>query len=89
MKPGDLGQDYLEPEPGAAAPKPSGETGEGQEKIMAELFEKPLKESIWMLEHHRLCKALAACRFNQKKAAALLGLTYDQFRGLKRKHDSC
>ncbi len=31
-------------------------------------------------------KALKACRFNQRKAAADLGLTYDQFRGKIRKY---
>ena len=60
----------------------------GELKHMADLFEKPLKESIRVLEHHRLCAALSACRFNQKKAADLLGLSYDQFRGLKKKHGS-
>jgi hypothetical protein len=54
---------------------------------MADLFEKPLKESIRVLEYHRLCAALFACQYNQKKAAALLGVSYDQFRGLKKKHD--
>jgi len=55
-------------------------------KLMADFFEKPLKEAIRALEYHRLCAALASCQFNQKKAAALLGISYDQFRGLKKKH---
>ncbi len=54
--------------------------------LMADLFEKPLKEAIRNLEYHRLCAALASSQFNQKKAAALLGISYDQFRGLKKKH---
>jgi len=62
--------------------------GVGQMEMMADLFEKPLKESIRALEYHRLCAALFACQYNQKKAAALLGVSYDQFRGLKKKHDS-
>ncbi|MCP4669250.1 MAG: hypothetical protein GY849_23200, partial [Deltaproteobacteria bacterium] len=31
-------------------------------------------------------EALEQVKFNQKKAALLLGLTYHQFRGLYRKH---
>ncbi|MCW8799698.1 MAG: hypothetical protein OQK71_02105 [Desulfobacter sp.] len=38
------------------------------------------------LERFRLSQALTAARFNQKQAAANLGLSYDQFRGLKKKH---
>ena len=68
--------------PGAMAPDP----GSDERDIMAALFEKPLKESIRALEFHRLCAALSACQYNQKKAAALLGISYDQFRGLKKKH---
>ncbi len=60
--------------------------GAGQGKIMADLFGKPLKESIRALEFHRLYAALSSCRYNQKKAAVLLGISYDQFRGLKKKH---
>lgn len=52
----------------------------------ADLNEKPLKEAVLILERHRLSTALAASSFNQRKAAALLGLTYAQFRGLKKKH---
>jgi len=70
------------PRPGAMAPDP----GSDERDIMAALFEKPLKESIRALEFHRLCAALSACQYNQKKAAALLGISYDQFRGLKKKH---
>ncbi len=60
--------------------------GSEQGELMADLFEKPLKESIRALEFHRLCAALSTCRYNQKKAAALLGISYDQFRGLKKKY---
>ena len=45
-----------------------------------------LKTAVEKLEIHMLRKALAAARFNQKKAAEALGLTYDQFRGLRRKY---
>jgi psp operon transcriptional activator len=61
---------------------------EGCDKIMADLFEKPLKEAMRTLELFRLSKALSTCRYHQKKAAALLGISYDQFRGLKKKYRS-
>lgn len=48
---------------------------------------RPLKEIVLDIESRLLTKALMVCRYNQKKAAHMLGLTYDQFRGLKRKHD--
>jgi len=51
-----------------------------------DLQSKPLKEAVMILERHRLTSALAEVQFNQKKAAQLLGLSYDQFRGLKKKH---
>lgn len=46
----------------------------------------PLKTAMRRLERHMLRQALAASRYNQKKAADRLGLTYDQLRGLYRKH---
>ena len=51
-----------------------------------ELLNKPIKEAIRELEIVLLRKALKENRFNQRKAAQRLGLTYDQFRGLYRKH---
>ncbi|MBU1193468.1 MAG: phage shock protein operon transcriptional activator [Proteobacteria bacterium] len=44
------------------------------------------KESVAQLERALLSRALEACRFNQKKAAGMLGLSYDQFRGIKKKY---
>ncbi|TVM35836.1 phage shock protein operon transcriptional activator [Oceanidesulfovibrio marinus] len=48
----------------------------------------PLKERIAEVERTALRGALAESRYNQRRAAELLGLTYDQFRGLYRKHQS-
>ncbi len=48
--------------------------------------EKPFAEAIRDLEIHLLKRALEKARFNQRKAAAILGLSYHQFRGLYRKH---
>ena len=46
----------------------------------------PLKSAVATLERLLLKRALAKSRHNQKRAAALLGLSYDQLRGLIRKH---
>ncbi|MFC1828765.1 phage shock protein operon transcriptional activator [Thermodesulfobacteriota bacterium] len=47
---------------------------------------QPLKSAVKNLEIYMLKSALEAARYNQKKAAGILGLTYDQFRGLCRKY---
>lgn len=44
------------------------------------------KELVADYELHLLRQALERTRYNQKKSAALLGLTYDQFRGMLRKY---
>ncbi len=49
-------------------------------------FSLPLLEAVRLLEIDMLSKALEEARFNQKKAADILGLSYHQFRGLYRKH---
>jgi len=49
---------------------------------------KPMKEAVWDLKVQMLEKALAKSKFNQKKAAKILGLTYHQFRGLYRQYKS-
>lgn len=59
----------------------------GQADLIEKVLEKPFKEAMAEVERYLLSEALKACRFNQKKAAQKLGLTYDQFRGIKRKHD--
>jgi psp operon transcriptional activator len=51
-----------------------------------QLWTAPLREAVRRLEIERLRQALEAARYNQKKAAGALGLTYHQFRGLFRKH---
>ena len=66
--------------PAAAAATPA-------ELSEAEFMKQPLKTALQRLEVIMLRQALDAAKFNQKMAAAILGLTYDQFRGLRRKHD--
>ncbi|MBP8829745.1 MAG: AAA family ATPase, partial [Desulfobacter sp.] len=53
---------------------------------LAELVSQPLKKAVLALERFRLSQALKAARFNQKEAAANLGISYDQLRALKKKH---
>jgi len=47
---------------------------------------QPLKEAVWQLKIKMLEAALRKAKFNQKKAARILGLTYHQFRGLYRQY---
>jgi len=54
--------------------------------LRADVAAKPLKEAVRQVEIHMVRKSLATKRYNQRLAAADLGLTYDQFRGLYRKH---
>ncbi len=51
-------------------------------------FERPFCESVELFEQQLLRAGLTAARFNQRKAAEMLGLTYHQFRGLYRKHQA-
>lgn len=46
----------------------------------------PFKEAVQELERTMLARALQASRHNQRKAARILGLSYDQLRGLMRKY---
>jgi len=48
--------------------------------------DKPFTAAVMELERKLIKKALKEARFNQKRAARLLGLTYHQFRGLYRKY---
>ena len=52
---------------------------------MEDLWDLPLQEAVQELKIRLLKKALEETKYNQRKAAGILGLTYDQFRGLYRK----
>ena len=56
-----------------------------QERWVTDLLTLPLKDAVQALEARRLEQALVQTRFHHKKAAALLGLSYDQFRGIKKR----
>jgi psp operon transcriptional activator len=47
---------------------------------------RAMKEAVWSLKIRMIEEALRTVRYNQRKAAAILGLTYDQFRGLYRRY---
>ena len=47
---------------------------------------QPLKAAVWELKVKMLEAALGKAKYNQRKAARLLGLTYHQFRGLYRRY---
>ena len=51
-----------------------------------DIIDKPLKEAVWDLKIRMLEKALKKAKYNQKRAAEILGLTYHQFRGLYRRY---
>ena len=51
-----------------------------------DLMERPLKEAVRGLEIRLLRRALQRTKYNQRKTAQALGLTYHQFRGLYRKY---
>jgi len=53
---------------------------------LSDLLTRPLKEAVWGLKVRMLENALEKEKFNQKKAARRLGLTYHQFRGLYRQY---
>ncbi len=59
---------------------------ESEASPTADLLDRPLKEAIWELKVRMLEKALEQAKYNQKKAAGILGLTYHQFRGLYRQY---
>jgi psp operon transcriptional activator len=65
------------------------EPGEGNEEFsetVARILKKPFKEAMGDLERIVLVKTLKKCRYNQRSAAKTLGLSYDQLRGLLKKH---
>jgi psp operon transcriptional activator len=49
---------------------------------------QPMKAAVWQLKVKMLETALGKAKYNQKKAARILGLTYDQFRGLYRQYQA-
>jgi len=53
---------------------------------LEELMNKPINEAVRQVEIYLVKRAIRDARYNQRKAAQRLGLTYHQFRGLYRKY---
>jgi psp operon transcriptional activator len=70
----------------AAAELAPAATNEQKTPELNHFIEKPLKTAVWELKIKMLEDALKKARYNQKKAARILGLTYHQFRGLYRQY---
>ncbi len=70
------------PEPASEEP----ETPEKEPEIDEEESNLSLREAVQALEIRCLNRALRQAKYNQRKAAEILGLTYHQFRGLYRKY---
>jgi psp operon transcriptional activator len=70
----------------AAVPPRANKTGADEDTRSAagDLMGMPLKDAIRELKRRHLKRALKRSKYNQRKAADLLGLTYDQFRGMYR-----
>ena len=65
---------------------PEEKTPAESEPVFPDFTALPFKTAVNALQRHMLNTALESSRFNQKKAAEKLGLTYDQLRGLLKKH---
>ena len=52
------------------------------------MLQGSLKDAVWQLKVSMMQAALQKTKFNQKKAAQILGLTYHQFRGLYRQYQA-
>ena len=55
------------------------------ERVAEEPLPMPMQKAVMELKLRMLTTALERSRYNQRKAAAALGLSYDQFRGLYRR----
>ena len=58
---------------------------ESQQPPIEALVDKPFEEAVKDLKVRLLKRALEKAKYNQRRAAQILGLTYHQFRGLYRK----
>ena len=67
--------------------RPGAQTEEHDSGISMPRDDYDFKEHIQQLEMTLLKSALQKCRFNQKKTAVFLGMTYHQLRGYLRKYE--
>ena len=77
---------YVKPEKGQAELTPEKGSPPSSTSVISLDSNLSLPAAREALEVSMLKKSLESTHYNQKKAAELLGVTYDQFRGLFRKH---
>jgi len=77
---------FRSPHGGHRPPKEEGRMVETGRPSIGHLMDKSLKEAVRELEIRLLQRSLQKTKYNQRKAAQALGLTYHQFRGLYRKY---
>ncbi len=70
------------------APRLQKVPGKGAQPSTGDDLDRPLNEAVHDLKIRFLKSALGRAKYNQRKAAQILGLTYHQFRGLYRKYAS-
>lgn len=72
---------------GSVPDVPDTEMGDTSDNdVMKGILGLPFKDAIGKLEFYLVENALKESQFHQKKAARALGLTYDQFRGVRKKY---
>jgi psp operon transcriptional activator len=84
-----IGEIVFSPFGHMSATGPSAETASNdpeEDTSMEGLMTKPFDEAVTELKIHLLRRAMRQAKYNQRKAANILGLTYHQFRGLYRKY---
>jgi len=77
---------FLSPHGDHRPPREEGRMLEGGTPSIEDLMDKPFKEAVHQLEIRLVQRTLQKTKYNQRKAAQALGLTYHQFRGLYRKY---
>ncbi len=77
---------FRSPHEGPRPPREEGRMVEAGKTSIEHLMEKPFREAVRELEIRLLERTLQKTKYNQRKAARALGLTYHQFRGLYRKY---
>ena len=77
---------FRSPHWGHRPPQEEDHMVEADTPSIEDLMDKPFKEAIRELEIRLLQRILQRTKYNQRKAAQALGLTYHQFRGLYRKY---
>ena len=77
---------FVSPHNGHYQGKKEAPQAEDEVASLGDFTNRPLNDAVRELKLHLLKKALREARYNQRKAARILGLTYHQFRGLYRKY---